>query len=322
MRGLRVVAVPRSRHRVGRMTVTVARLLRAALTERAAVYHLHDPELIPLGFVLKALGRRVIYDAHEHLPHQILAKDWIPKPARRGLAAAASVIEMAADRLFDGIVVANPSTVARFNPRHTVLVENFVRETDRRDPLVPLAQRPIAVAYVGGLGHHRGLWQMLEAIRLLDRPGIRVVLAGPLEQELSVEQRKAIPGNVDLPGRVSREQADRLLREAAIGLSVLQPVPNFREGHYPTKLFEYMSAGMAVIASDFPLYRRVVDEAECGLVVDPTDPAAIATAIAILLDSPDTTEAMGARGRHAVATRYSWPAAEERLLHLYSRVVD
>jgi glycosyltransferase involved in cell wall biosynthesis len=85
----------------------------------------------------------------------------------------------------------------------------------------------------------------------------------------------------------------------------------------PTKMFEYMSAELPVIASNFPLWRDIVERHDCGMCVDPTDPAAIAAAIRSLIDAPARVEALGRAGRVAVLTMFSWPQAERELLALY-----
>ena len=81
-----------------------------------------------------------------------------------------------------------------------------------------------------------------------------------------------------------------------------------------------MAAGVPVVASDFPLWRRIVGEAGCGLLVDPLDPAAIAGAIRRLLSDPAEAEAMGRRGRAAILDRFAWHTEEAKLLALYSHL--
>jgi glycosyltransferase involved in cell wall biosynthesis len=86
-------------------------------------------------------------------------------------------------------------------------------------------------------------------------------------------------------------------------------------------MFEYMAAGLPVIASDFPLWRSIVQGAGCGLLVDPQNPMAIRDAIERLLRNPQEAERMGARGREAVRQKYNWPVEEQKLLNLYQELL-
>jgi glycosyltransferase involved in cell wall biosynthesis len=98
------------------------------------------------------------------------------------------------------------------------------------------------------------------------------------------------------------------------------PEPNHL-GVRSNKAFEYMAAGLPVIAPDFPAWRALMDETGAGVTVTPTDPAAIADAITTLLRDPVRAAEMGRRGRQAVRERYNWEAESERLLQLYARLV-
>ncbi len=82
-----------------------------------------------------------------------------------------------------------------------------------------------------------------------------------------------------------------------------------------------MSAGVPVIASDFPLWRKIVEGAGCGLVADPLDPHAIASAIEWLLTHPDEAEAMGKRGQEAVRKLYNWEHEAKALINFYERLL-
>ena len=78
-----------------------------------------------------------------------------------------------------------------------------------------------------------------------------------------------------------------------------------------------MAAGLPVIVSDFPLWRQLIGDAQCGLFVDPLDPAAIAQAMAWILDNPEEAKAMGERGRLAVENDYNWARESRALLECY-----
>jgi glycosyltransferase involved in cell wall biosynthesis len=81
-----------------------------------------------------------------------------------------------------------------------------------------------------------------------------------------------------------------------------------------------MAAGLPVIASDFPLWRKIVTESGCGLLVDPRNPQAIAEAMNYILSHPDEAAAMGQRGRTAVEGRYNWETEFPKLQRLYGEL--
>lgn len=309
--------------RAARVVVMPWRVLRAARHIRAHLYHLHDPELLPVGMVLKLFGARVIYDAHEDLPRQIAYKPYLPSWSRGGVALAAGVIEAIATRTFDAVVAATPRIAARFPAERTVLVQNFplMREFGAARA-VTYDERPPLVAYVGRVTAEVGALVMADAARLVgrERP-VRFVIAGPIETELSTAvARRAAPATVEMPGWLGREEVVDLLGAARVGLVLFQPVQNYVDA-YPTKLFEYMASEVPAVASDFPVWRDIVAPVDAGLLVDPTDPVAVARAIETLLGDPGRAAEMGRRGRAAVLERYRWDEQGARLVDLYRRVL-
>jgi glycosyltransferase involved in cell wall biosynthesis len=121
-------------------------------------------------------------------------------------------------------------------------------------------------------------------------------------------------------GLLDRNGIASLLKRVRAGLVVLHPDQPYVASQ-PTKLFEYMAAGIPIIASDFPLWRSIIQEAGCGLLVDPFDTRALASAIERLMTNPDEAEAMGRRGRKAVEERFNWANEERTLLSFYSSLL-
>lgn len=317
---VRILAVPPPASGPERLTRTVAAVFRRARGEgRDAVIHLHDSDLLGAGLALKLAGRRVVYDAHEDTPKQMRYQHWIPRPARPLAALAAAATEFVAGRVFDGIVAAEPANAGRFPGKKTVLVRNYPIVRDLIDPEEPPYEaRPPIMLYLGSITQVRGLEEMLRLAELLHvEIGAELLLGGPFHPATlrsSVEGRRG----VHALGYVAREDVASVMARARLGLVLLHPERKYVEA-YPTKLFEYMAAGLPVVASDFPEWRRIVLDAGAGLTVDPRDDEAIADAARWLLQHPDEARAMGLRGRAAVMQQYDWTSEAERLVAFYHR---
>ena len=324
---IRIIDIgPPASGRLARMTLGVRRMWRAVHGLRPLVVHFHDPELITLGLVLKCFGYQVVYDVHEDLPRQVLTKYWLPAVTRQPVSWAVSVIEWLAARVFDAIVPAEPKIAERFPPRKTTLVQNFpildelVRTEDK-----PYQSRPPHFAYIGGITRIRGIHEMITAISCTSgKQGqdARLCLAGAFQPTSLRTEIQSLAGwrRVEFLGWADREQVAEILGRVRGGLVILHPTQKYLDA-YPTKMFEYMSVGLPVIVSDFPLWRRIVDNAGCGLLVNPLDPRAVAEAMQWLLDHPVEAEAMGRRGREAVEKYYNWESEAEKLVSLYKKLL-
>ena len=300
----------------------VSRAARYALRLRPSVYHLHDPHLIPLGLLLKALGQRVVYDRHEDYPAHARSK-LAGHPLRAALKAAMwAALEHLARARFDAFVCASADLAAPFPADRTAVVANWpLRGAFPQEP-PPHAERDNTVIYTGSITEIRGFWEVVRALELL--PGdldCRLELLGAFRPAGLVEHARRSPAwhRIDFaPWQPHSVLVGRLLRARA-GLILLHPVPNHGDPVRSNKLFEYMAAGVPVIASDLPRWRELVERTGCGLVVDPSDPAAIAAAIERVLGDPEEAAAMGRRGRAAFESEFNWDSEARRLLALYSR---
>jgi glycosyltransferase involved in cell wall biosynthesis len=319
-----LIPLRRRSRRLARATLGVWEGLRQAWRSRAAIIHYHDPELIPAGMLLRLLGRRVIYDVHEDYPRMLREKPYLGAFAKRVLGRAAAVLEKGAGWSASAVVAVTPVIQRRFPAAKSVLVQNYALAGELNHPQArPYAERANEAIYVGSLGEARALREMLEAVTLL--PGglharLRVV-GGLRPGNVSPDLRQRLENSerVIMAGQQNRAQVARLLGGARIGILVYHPLPNYVAGQ-PTKLFEYMSAGLPVIGSDFPRWREIITGIGCGFVVDPLDPARLAEAMEYLFNHPAEAAAMGERGRQAVALRYSWEAQGAALTELYDRL--
>jgi glycosyltransferase involved in cell wall biosynthesis len=323
--GVEIKAVPVPRTRPERMSLTLWRLFWSALDTNASVFHFHDPELIPIGILLKLLGKRVVYDVHEDVPADILDKSWIAPSLRSSISRAAAWTETAAACRFDAIVAATPRIAQSFPDTKTLTVQNFPQlDVQLETETMSYSNREPLIAYVGGISELRGAREMIEAMSVLSESApARLQLAGFFDPPESQQELAKKPGwrRVDFLGWLSPTEVRELLRRSRLGVVVFHPIENHIMSQ-PNKLFEYMSAGLPIVASDFPLWRSIIQEARCGILVDPMNPAVIAESIRWLLEKPTEAEAMGLRGREAVRRIYNWENEEQKLVELYARLMN
>jgi glycosyltransferase involved in cell wall biosynthesis len=240
------------------------------------------------------------------------------------LSCVISLIERIGSFFFDGIVAATPQIARRFPKRKTVIVQNFPRLHEEPHDTQCHSQRAQDLLYLGGLSRERGVLEMVKAMELLPEAcQAKLNLAGVFSPESLKEKVARIKGwrRVHFLGWQKQEEVDRSLTLARMGLVVLHSTPAYVES-YPTKMFEYMSAGLPVIASNFPLWKEIVEGNKCGICVDPMDPKAIASAIQWMIDHPEEAEEMGKNGRRAVETKYNWANESKKLVGLYQRLIQ
>lgn len=317
---VKIRAIPKYKTRATRFSRTVWDVYRRAVQEEADIYHIHDFELIPIAILLKLKGKTVVYDSHEDFPRQNLSREWITPWLRGPISFLAEVFENLAVRVFDVIVCATPHICKRFKDLgcNAININNY--------PILakqPVADRvhgrvPRTVCYVGAVSPKRGILEMVEAIAHTD---VALAIAGGIEDTALLEQLKRMPGwkQVQQLGYIQRKEVAELLGNCLAGLVVLHPEPNHIHSQ-PTKMYEYMEAGIPVIASNFPQWRHVLGTHKCGLCVDPLNPQELAAAVQWLADHPTEAKEMGENGRRAVQEYYNWEREEKKLLELYQEL--
>lgn len=326
--GVRIKAVSKPRNRKERFLKTGRAVYRKALAVNADIYHIHDPELLFYGQLLRLRRKKVIYDMHENLPRDILTKKWIT-PMLRNLLA--NLVHIAEEKvLLNGLYIIFAETSYK---KDYPWVTNYTDILNMPDIeyLIGLSTdkkyEPVAIGYVGGVSSERGSTSMLEAISIIQNKGLKCSFhcIGPADEEHQMDLRATIKKlhltDICLYGYMVPTQAWDIIRKCHIGVAVLNPDPNFY-GSYPTKLFEYMALGIPVITSRFPLYQDVVEGNKCGICVDPLNTNEIADAIMWIVSNPAQAKEMGENGRRAVKKKYNWEQEAQKLLNLYGELLN
>jgi glycosyltransferase involved in cell wall biosynthesis len=323
VRGIRIIPWASTVTR-GKRLRGLLRIFRMARSQRADVYHLQDLELLPVGILLKVFTRaKVIYDVHENFRLVALGRPWIPRVLRWPLSLLVDVGERLLARGMDAVIMAHDMS-RRFAGSRRVLVRNLPRvlemdTSSHREP--PKNPREYTLIYVGHLTRIRGIFELVEcARRVSQRLPIKLMLVGS-SREIDLEE--LVKGDRDIIeylGWKNRDEINRLFREAHIGLMLLHPTPAYLSV-VPNKIYEYMSAGLPIVASDFGPVRRLLDEVGAGLTVNPFDPEESSNAVCRILEDPSLWKEMSGNGREASRVEFNWEKEEGTLLSLYRDIL-
>jgi glycosyltransferase involved in cell wall biosynthesis len=314
--------VGKPRSRLQRMMRTPLHVMECALGLNPDLIHLHDPELLPVGVSMARRGMRVIFDSHEDVPRQLASKHYLPPIVRSPLALGWGLVERHAVPRLAGVVAATPSIhsrLSRFAARSEVVC-NYPLLREFPHPRSRQSDHP-TICYLGALTAARGIVELVEAVaRCATRP--RLILAGRFTEPGLRDRLCALPGwaLVEELGQCDRAQITTVLEHSWIGLVTLHATPNHIDS-LPTKMYEYMAAGLPVIASDFPTWRDTVRDHSCGILVDPTDVDAISFAIDSLCADRALRVQFGSNGRRAIEHSLNWESELQRLLRFYESVL-
>lgn len=293
---------------------------KKAIEVNADIYHFHDPELIPIGLKLKKNWKKVIFDSHEDVPNQILAKEWLPSFIRKLVSFVYRKYETMAVKKFDGLITVTPTLTDRLKKinKNTVQITNY--------PLLRNNEEDIrlwrnSICFAGGISRQ---WLHENLICALDNiPNITYRIAGHKDETYYEKLKKLKSWNkVDYVGKLPFDEVFSFISESSVGIALNNY--NANVGHNMgslgnTKIFEYMQAGIPVICTDFILWKRIIDEYNCGICVNPYDIDEIKEAILYFINNPQITKEMGNNGRKAIINNLNWNNQVNELLKFYNK---
>ncbi len=293
---------------------------RMAQALNADLYQVHDPELLPVAFLLReATGARIVYDMHEN--YRTKGPIW---------GRALRTLERWAFRWVDHVLIAEESyrSIVEAGPVSSTYIPNYFRPIGdaRLGAPAKAGHTPTRLLYTGTLSASRGLRTMVELAARIRRAGRpeTIDLVGICRYEKQRAWAKARVQEEDLNSILSRVGWDTYVlpstmppyyRRADVGLALFAPHPNHRDS-IPTKFYEYLHYGLPLICSDVPRWRRFVKQHECGAVVPPGEPEAVLDVLDTWQASPEQYRKYAENAR-AAASQYRWASVGQRLVDRY-----
>ena len=320
--GIMIHDVGKAKSRLNRFLKITKAVYEKGLNLNADIYHFHDAELMPSGIKLKKKGKKVIYDAHEDLPRALMSKHYINYFLRKPVSVILEWYEDYAAKKFDFIITATPHIQKRFAKLNmaSLDVNNYPLLSELNTDATDWGSKKNEVCYIGTITQIRGLEEVIDAMEHLI--GIRLNLAGSFSPKSFKENLKSRKGweQTNFLGQINRDEVKKVLRESQVGIVTFLPFGNHTHSQ-PNKLFEYMAQGIPLVASNFDLWKAIIEKVDCGICIDPSNPKAIAEAIQVLLSDKIKATQMGENGRKAVLSTFNWESEEKKLIMLYNELV-
>ena len=308
------------------------KLLKEALKINADIYHCHEPESFLVAIYLKIFKRKkIVYDVHEYYI------DVLPLSSpqmRLFLGFMLYLVEPLFCGYTDAIITADEEIAKRYKKfnKKVYPIFNFpsfeVFKPSNNQDMKMRYKDYFVIIYVGGMSEERGILELIKAVHKVSRtyPLVKLLLLGNFGTQdfekrcIEYVRSNDLTESVEFLGFVPHKDVPGYIRVVDVGTVLHHPTTRFMKSAYPIKLFEYMICGKPVIASNLPAMGKIVKEAECGVLVNPTDIDEIAEAIIYLIKHQEEEKKMGENGRRAVEEKYNWDKMEEKLLKLYRRL--
>jgi glycosyltransferase involved in cell wall biosynthesis len=299
----------------------------AAGLPAADVYHAHDLNALPAATkAARRAGAKLVYDSHE-----IYLERWLVTPAERRIwERTERRLIKEADRV---ITVCDPiadELARRYGVERPMVLMNCPELRGRDvppDATTRLRERaglnggedPI-VLYQGMLQPERGLDELVDAAGRLERGAVVIMGKGVWSSRLQEEiESRGLGGRARLTGAVPADELPAYTAGAAVGVAPFDGKSLNSRWVAPNKLFEYMAAGVPVVASRLPVMEKVVDESGAGLLFEPGDSAGLADALNRLLSDEDLYRRLQANAVEA-SKAYNWENESRKLIGLYEEL--
>ncbi len=326
--GINIVHVKQFNQRIFRFLCLPFLIFLKVLKMKPKIVHFHDPDLIPLGFLLKLLGYKVIYDAHEFYEVQITSKPYLSQFQKKIFSKFYLFLERLSIRFFNHIIYVvdnevvqlKANTIKGFKEKYRI-IHNFpdTHLFNQNSVNKNTESRIISLVYVGGLTKKRGIKEVITALEEINN--VQLILAGQWESEKYFEECKTLNAfhKVKYLGLLNHTEVPNVIESCDIGICLLYPTPNHKLA-LPIKIFEYFAAKKPVITNNFKLWMQYFSGA-C-LFIDIFNKEEIINTITDLIKNPEKRLELGTNGYKLVHTKYNWENEGKKLIEIYKILLN
>ncbi|WP_195429154.1 glycosyltransferase [Clostridium sp. D46t1_190503_E9] len=295
--------------------------LDKAIELDADLYHFHDPELIKLGMALKKKGKKVIYDVHEDVPKQILAKSYLgPMWVRKIVSRGYNFYEKNRSKNFDAIISATDELAAKFDNKNSISVKNFaIRDVIENAKPIKREDDKFVIIYVGSITKIRGIEELIQVTELFEGK-VELWILGSFESEELKQECMNLEGYKYCKyfGALPVKDVYSYIKAADLGMCTLYPTENYKES-IPIKVLEYMACEKPLVLSNFEFWKKFFGN--IGKYVDPLDINSIKEGIKYFYEDRSRIEDIGKENKENFINNFSWDREEKKLLELYKKLL-
>ena len=313
---INIIDAGKKNSKVKRALLSTTQVFKIAKNMNQDVYHIHDPELMWVGYILKLIyNKKVIFDSHEDVPRDIKEKKWINKYLRSIIGFIYVFIEKIFLKKYSAIITSTDYILERMLKIniYSFSIKNYPIIDNNREIHIEKFNNEIVFCYIGSISEQRGIFEMLE---LALRINCKLHLAGTFTDSKTMRRAKQHDGwnNVIYHGYVDKIQMESIYSESSCGLLLLHEIETFMTS-LPVKIFEYMDFGLPILSCGRHDYNNIIKKTHCG-VVSSTSIDDIVNKAEIMINDKGDLMKMSINGIKNVSN-YSWLSEESKLINIY-----
>lgn len=301
---------------------------------KSRIYCVHDVISIGIACLIKLFYPIIIIYAGDELEYARSSESHFIKFKNNFTKLFLKIAFRFCDIIMQADISRADALASMYNLKNVYYLRNVPNKKNKLDPInlrkkfnLPLST--VIIMYHGSIGYGRGIEQTIKSINdLKSTIHITFIIIGWGKRDYLKKIKHLIAScnsensKIIINDGVDSDSIWNWIADADIGMANIE---NSSLSYYlaaPTKLYEYMMAGVPVILSDFPENRLVMKDADCGLLVNPADIEHTKQCILKLVQSPELRKKMGENGRRSALSDYNWEKEQNILIKVIRDVAS